>query len=99
LGAAAVAATGTPDQKERFLKRFAGDKPIFDAMALTEPHAGSAMPAMVRTTAVRSDDAWILNGEKIFVTGGHKALVDTQGFIVVWATIDPAAGRARCARS
>ena len=94
LGAAAVAATGTPEQKQRFLTRFAGDKPVFDAMALTEPHAGSAMPAMVRTTAVRADDSWILNGEKIFVTGGHKALVDTQGFVVVWATIDPAAGRA-----
>jgi acyl-CoA dehydrogenase len=94
LGAAAVAATGTPEQKQRFLTRFAGDKPVFDAMALTESHAGSAMPAMVRTTAVREDDSWVLNGEKIFVTGGHKALVDTPGFVVVWATIDPSAGRA-----
>jgi len=94
LGAAAVAATGTPDQKARFLTRFGGDKPVLDAMALTEPHAGSAMPAMVRTTAVRDGDSWVLNGEKIFVTAGHKALVDTQGFVVVWATIDPSAGRA-----
>ncbi len=94
LGAAAVAATGTPDQKARFLARFSGEKPVLDAMALTEPHAGSAMPAMVRTTAVRDGESWVLNGEKIFVTAGHKALVDTQGFVVVWATIDPSAGRA-----
>ncbi|MGD8633088.1 MAG: acyl-CoA dehydrogenase family protein [Anaerolineales bacterium] len=94
LGAAAVNATGTPEQKERFLSRFQGDKPVFDAMALTEPHAGSAMPAEVRTTAVRDGDEWVLNGEKIFVTAGHKALVDTDGFVVVWATIDPQAGRA-----
>ncbi len=94
LGAAAVAATGTKEQKERFLARLSGDKPVFDAMALTEPHAGSAMPAMVRTTAVREGDFWVLNGEKIFVTGGHKALIDTPGFVVVWATIDPSAGRA-----
>jgi len=94
LGAAAVAATGTPDQKQRFLTRFGGDKPVLDAMALTEPHAGSAMPAEVRTTAVRDGDSWVLNGEKIFVTAGHKALVDTQGFVVVWATIDASAGRA-----
>ncbi len=94
LGAAAVAATGTPEQKQRFLTRFGGDKPVLDAMALTEPHAGSAMPAEVRTTAVRDGDSWVLNGEKIFVTAGHKALVDTQGFVVVWATIDPKAGRA-----
>jgi acyl-CoA dehydrogenase len=94
LGAAAVQATGTPDQKKRFLSRFSGEKPVFDAMALTEPHAGSAMPAEVRTTAVRDGDDWVLNGEKIFVTAGHKALVDSDGFIVVWATIDPEAGRA-----
>ncbi len=94
LGAAAVNATGTPEQKERFLSRFQGEKPVFDAMALTEPHAGSAMPAEVRTTAVRDGEEWVLNGEKIFVTAGHKALVDTDGFVVVWATIDPEAGRA-----
>lgn len=94
LGAAAVAATGTPEQKARFLTRFSGEKPVLDAMALTEPHAGSAMPAMVRTTAVRDGDSWVLNGEKIFVTAGHKALIDTPGFVVVWATIDPGAGRA-----
>lgn len=94
LGAAAVNATGSPEQKERFLNRFGGEKAVFDAMALTEPHAGSAMPAEVRTTAVRDGDEWVLNGEKIFVTGGHKALVDTDGFVVVWATIDPDSGRA-----
>ena len=94
LGGAAVNATGTPEQKERFLSRMSGDKPVFDAMALTEPHAGSAMPAEVRTTAVRDGDEWILNGEKIFVTAGNKALVDSEGFVVIWATIDPEAGRA-----
>jgi acyl-CoA dehydrogenase len=94
LGAAAVNATGTPEQKERFLSRFGGEKPVFDAMALTEPHAGSAMPAEVRTTAVRDGDEWILNGEKIFVTAGNKALNDSEGFVVIWATIDPEAGRA-----
>ena len=94
LGAAAVSATGTSEQKERFLARYKGDEPVFDAMALTEPHAGSAMPAEVRTTAVKDGDEWILNGEKIFVTAGNKALVDSDGFVVIWATIDPEAGRA-----
>ena len=94
LGLAAVQAAGTPEQKKRFLSLHSRDKPTFDAMALTEPHAGSAMPAEVRTTAVRDGDEWVLNGEKIFVTGGHKALVDSAGFVVIWATIDPSAGRA-----
>jgi len=93
LGAAAVEASGTPEQKERFLKRFSGDKPAFACMAMTEPQAGSDTAA-IRTTAVRDGDEWVLNGEKIFVTAGHKSLVDTAGFVVVWATIDPAAGRA-----
>jgi len=94
LGAAAVQATGTEEQKKRFLSRILGEKPIVDAMAMTEAHAGSEMPAQTRTTAVLEGDEWVLNGEKIFVTGGHKALVDTDGFVVVWATIDPSAGRA-----
>jgi len=95
LGAAAVEATGTPEQKERFLARFRGESPIFGAMAMTESQAGSDTSA-IRTTAVldRDRNEWVLNGEKIFVTAGQKSLVETPGFIVVWATIDPSAGRA-----
>ena len=62
-------------------------------MAMTEPHCGSDTAA-IRTTAVRDGDHWVLNGEKIFVTSGHKSMVDSDGFMVVWATVDPAAGRA-----
>ena len=95
LGSAAVAAAGTPEQKKRFLSRMTGDKPTFDAMAMTEPQAGSDTSA-IRATAVLDEETreWILNGEKIFVTAGHKALVDSEGFVVVWASIDPSAGRA-----
>jgi acyl-CoA dehydrogenase len=95
LGAAAVSATGTPEQKERFLKRFTGEEPVFDAMAMTESHCGSDTSA-IRTSAVldKATNEWVLNGEKIFVTAGRKALLDSKGFIVVWATIDPSAGRA-----
>jgi len=95
LGSAAVSATGTPAQKERFLSRFRGETPTFDAMCMTESHCGSDTSA-IRTTAVldKEKNEWVLNGEKIFVTAGHKAMVDSKGFIVVWATIDPKAGRA-----
>jgi acyl-CoA dehydrogenase len=92
LGAAAVSAAGTPEQKKKFLSRFQTDKPVFSAMAITESHAGSDIAA-IRSSAVQDGDDWILNGEKIFVTGGHKALIDTPGFVIVWATIDPEAGR------
>ena len=95
LGAAAVEATGTPEQKKKFLSRFAAEKPAFGAMAMTESQAGSDTAA-IRTTAVLDKNAneWVLNGEKIFVTAGHKAMLDSEGFIVVWATIDSSAGRA-----
>ena len=95
LGSAAVAAAGTPEQKKRFLTRFMGDKPVFDAMAMTEPQAGSDTSA-IRATADLDEETkeWILNGEKIFVTAGDKALNESNGFIVVWATIDQEAGRA-----
>jgi len=92
LGAAAVAAAGTPQQQEQFLARFRGEQPVFSAMAITEAHAGSDTSA-IRTTAVQEGREWVINGEKVFVTGGHKALVDTPGFVVVWATIDPSLGR------
>ena len=93
LGAAAVEATGTPEQKERFLKRFQEETPALGCMAMTEPQAGSDTSS-IRTTAVRDGDFWVLNGEKIFVTAGQKSLVETKGFVVVWATLDPSAGRA-----
>jgi acyl-CoA dehydrogenase len=64
-------------------------------MAMTEPQAGSDTSA-IRTSAILDKDKneWVLNGEKIFVTAGHKSLELTGGFVVVWATIDPSAGRA-----
>jgi len=93
LGGAAVEATGTREQKERFLTRYREGKPKWASMAMTEAHCGSDTAA-IRTTAVRDGDSWVLRGEKIFVTSGHKSMVDSDGFMVVWATVDPAAGRA-----
>ena len=98
LGAAAVFAAGTPEQKEKFLARFHEEKPTFAAMCITEAGAGSDNSA-IRTRAVLDEKTkeWVLNGEKIFVTGGDKSFTEYEklgkGFIVVWATIDPTAGR------
>ena len=99
LGAAAVQVAGTKEQKEKFLSRFVGEKPTFAAMSMTEAGAGSDTSA-IRTRAVLDENTneWVINGEKIFVTGGDKSLTHYekfgQGFIVVWASIDPSAGRA-----
>ena len=81
LGNAALRASGTPEQIERWK-----DKRL--AMAITEPSCGSDSKA-IQTTAVLDGDEWIINGEKIFVTTGCRA----DG-VVVWATLDKSAGRA-----
>src|SRR5882672_6447657 len=93
LGGAAVAAAGTPEQKQRFLARFRGGEPKWGAMAITEPGCGSDSAA-ITTTAVRDGDHWVLNGTKIFVTSGLMAAEKSDGFVVVWATVDRSAGRA-----
>jgi len=94
LGGSAVAAAGTNEQKERFLAPFRGDgHPIWGAMAITEPNAGSDAAA-IETTARLDDDEWVLNGTKIFCTAGQGASEVPGGFVVVWATVDKSAGRA-----
>ncbi len=93
LGGAAVMAAGTPEQKERFLARFRDGEPKWGAMAITEPGCGSDSAA-ITTTAVRDGDAWVLNGTKIFCTSGKMAVEKSEGFVVVWATVDKSAGRA-----
>jgi len=83
LGNAALRATGTREQQERWGK-------LTLAMAITEPGCGSD-PSRVQTTAVLDEAAgeWVINGEKIFVTTGCRA----DG-VVLWATIDKSAHRA-----
>jgi len=95
LGGAAIEAVGTREQKLRFLTRFTEGDPKWGAMAMTEPGAGSDTSA-VRTTATLDEDSgeWVLNGEKIFCTSAKLALEESDGLVIVWATVDPSAGRA-----
>ena len=95
LGGSAVAAAGTPAQRERFLAPFRQGRPKWGAMAITEPQAGSDAAA-IQTTAVFDEktNEWVLNGTKIFCTAGQGALDYEGGIVVVWATVDKSAGRA-----
>ncbi|MEO8605396.1 MAG: acyl-CoA dehydrogenase family protein, partial [bacterium] len=81
LGNSALQAAGSEAQKAKW-----GHLTL--AMAITEPGCGSD-PSMVRTSATLDGDHWVINGEKIFVTTGCRA-----AGVVVWATVDKAAGRA-----
>ncbi len=95
LGGFAIEAVGTPEQKLRLLRRFAEGEPTWGAMAMTEPGAGSDTSA-IQTTAVFDEKTqeWVLNGEKIFCTSGGLALNESDGLVIVWATVDRSAGRA-----
>jgi alkylation response protein AidB-like acyl-CoA dehydrogenase len=73
---------GTEDQKQRFLvpqargERYAG-------FCLTEPGAGSDVAAL-RSTARRDGDAYLLNGEKMWIS------LATKGHHMLWfAKTDP----------
>ncbi|WP_136810351.1 acyl-CoA dehydrogenase [Desulfosediminicola flagellatus] len=71
LGANPIFLFGTEDQKKKYLVPLAaGDK--MGAFGLTEPAAGSDAGG-TKTTAVRDNDSWILNGTKIFITNGGEA--------------------------
>ncbi len=81
LGNSAIASVGTPEQQERF-------GGLWASMAITEPGTGSDS-ANIRTTALLDGDAYVINGEKIFVTSGERSEA-----VVVWATLDQNLGRA-----
>ena len=62
---------GNAEQHKRWITRLASGEWL-GSWGLTEPGAGSdALGA--RTTAVRRDNGWVLNGSKTFITNGGKA--------------------------
>ncbi|HEU4601511.1 MAG TPA: isovaleryl-CoA dehydrogenase [Steroidobacteraceae bacterium] len=73
---------GTAEQKARYLPKLISGEHV-GALAMSEPGAGSDVVGM-RTRADRQDDAYILNGNKMWITNGPEADV-----LVVYATIDP----------
>lgn len=66
--AAAVERFGTPEQKAKWLPKFASGE-IRGGLALTEPDAGTDLQA-IRTTATRDGDDYVINGTKTWITNG-----------------------------
>src|SRR5688500_7623328 len=64
---------GTEEQRQKYLVPLASGKHL-GAWGLTEPSAGSDASG-TKTTAVRSDGGWIVNGSKNFIT--HAIHADT----------------------
>lgn len=90
LGGPPLRASGTPEQKERFFGIFRDmtDELRWGAYGLTEPGAGSDVAA-IRTSCRKDGNDYILNGRKCYITNGGRA-----SWVVIFATIDPALGRA-----
>jgi alkylation response protein AidB-like acyl-CoA dehydrogenase len=71
LGAGHIQIAGSEEQKQKYLVPLARGE-HFGAWGLTEPSSGSDASSM-RTTAVRRDGGWVLNGSKNFITNATFA--------------------------
>ena len=89
LGAWPIYAFGTPEQKEKWLRPLIEPKEgaKVGAFGLTEPNAGTDSAAQQTIAEKQEDGSYILNGTKVFITGGGRA--DTY---VVFAMTDKAKG-------
>ena len=73
-----IHAFGSEEQKRAWLPRLASGEAV-GCFGLTEPTYGSD-PGGMLTTARETDDGWVLNGTKMWITNGSTAQV-----AVVWA--------------
>jgi acyl-CoA dehydrogenase len=68
-----IARAGTPAQKEKWLRPIVEGK-VRSAFAMTEPAPGSGSdPGMMRTSAKRTENGWVVHGHKWFITGAGVA--------------------------
>lgn len=76
-----IATFGSDEQKQRFLPSLISGERI-GCFGLTEPNSGSD-PASMSTTAKATQDGWVLNGSKLWITNATIADV-----AIVWAKTD-----------
>ena len=76
---------GSDALKKKYLPKMAsGD--MVGAIAMSEPGAGSDLQS-VKTTAIRRDDRYVVNGSKTFITNGWNC-----DLVIVVAKTDPGKG-------
>jgi acyl-CoA dehydrogenase len=80
FGALPISRYGTPEQKEKYLPRIAKGEMEF-CMALTEPNAGTNT-LNIQTFARKEGDEYVINGNKIFISGVDRA----EGMLLVTRT-------------
>jgi alkylation response protein AidB-like acyl-CoA dehydrogenase len=62
---------GSEEQKQRYLKKILTAEAIW-CQLYSEPNAGSDL-ASLRTSAVRQDGRWLVNGQKVWTSSGMSA--------------------------
>jgi alkylation response protein AidB-like acyl-CoA dehydrogenase len=80
-----ILAFGTEEQKREWVVPAIKGEAIL-CLGITEPDAGSDV-AGLKTRATRTDDGWVINGSKTYITNGHRAHA-----IVLVTKTDPDAG-------
>ena len=85
LACAPIITGGTEAQKQKWLGKVAKDGALA-SYAVTEPGAGSDVAAC-KTTAIKEGDNYIINGEKMWITGAGFS-----DFFFVLAKTNPEAG-------
>jgi alkylation response protein AidB-like acyl-CoA dehydrogenase len=81
-GSATIVAYGSDEQKRKYLR------PLFTAELMgcqlySEPGAGSDLAGLA-TRAVLDGDEWVVNGQKVWTSGAHRA-----GMAILLARTDP----------
>ena len=71
LAGPTIAAHGSPEQIERYVRDVVTGQRSW-CQLFSEPGAGSDL-AGLQTKAVRDGDEWIINGQKVWTSGGHLA--------------------------
>lgn len=86
LGCWPIYKYGTPEQKETWLRPLISGQKT-GAFGLTEPNAGTDSAGQQTTADKQEDGSYILNGSKVFITGGGVA--DTY---IIFAMTDKSQG-------
>lgn len=80
---------GQDETKRKHLPKICNGEYPAGAFAITEPHTGSDA-ANIRTTAIRKNNTYILNGTKTLITSG-----EASGVTVTWAVTNPSAKKGK----
>ncbi len=63
---------GTDEQKEKYLRPLCEGN-MMSCFAMTEPEVAGSDPTLIKTTAVKDGDEWVINGHKWFISNARRA--------------------------